>query len=263
MRGRSAATEADSVSGRHERARSGRSRPAEIAPHVFEIGLGRVRAHVILENQLTLIDAGLPNSVRAIDRAIIALGRSPTEVRRVVCTHGHFDHAGGAAELARRDRVEVLIHEAALATLPLPVPAAVRRPGRRIFVALTPLPARATPLRDGDVLPVLGGLHVVHLPGHTPGTICLYAPRDRLLFVGDALQARLGRVGFASRLYSDDWAMARASVRRLAELDVDTIVFSHYPPWRDDANGLLRRLASEAARAEGIGWKSRSARLPT
>src|SRR5256885_7171007 len=112
MRGRAAATEADAVSGRHARAKAARPLPVEIAPHVFEIALRRVRAHVILEPQLTLIDAGLPNSVRAIDRAIIALGRSPTEVRRVVCTHGHFDHAGGAAELARRDGVEVLIHEA-------------------------------------------------------------------------------------------------------------------------------------------------------
>jgi glyoxylase-like metal-dependent hydrolase (beta-lactamase superfamily II) len=67
-----------------------------------------------------------------------------------------------------------------------------------------------------------------------------------LLFVGDALQARRGRVGFASRLYSDDYAGARASVKRMAELDVETIVFSHYPPWREDANGMLRELAARA-----------------
>jgi glyoxylase-like metal-dependent hydrolase (beta-lactamase superfamily II) len=248
MRGSSAETEGvvsprDAAGARPTRV------PVEIAPSVFEITLPRVRAHLIVEDTLTLIDAGLPNSVRAIDRAITALGHSPAGLRRVVCTHGHFDHAGGAAEYANREGVEVLIHAADLANLPLTVPAAVRRPGRRIFVALTPLPARATSLRDGDVVPILGGLHVVHVPGHTPGSICLYAPRDRLLFVGDALQARLGRVGFASRLYSDDWDMARASVKRLAELDVETIVFSHYPPWRDDANALLRRLASDAAKA--------------
>jgi glyoxylase-like metal-dependent hydrolase (beta-lactamase superfamily II) len=251
MRGGSAETE--TVPGFRRATSPGRPAelPVEIAPNVFEIRLRRVRAHLIADDTLTLIDAGLTSSVRAIDRAITALGHSPTEVRRVVCTHGHFDHAGGAAEFAGRDGVEVLIHAADLANLPLTVPDAVRRPGRRLFVALTPLPARATALRDGDVLPVLGGLQVVHVPGHTPGSICLYAPRNKLLFVGDALQARLGRVGFASRLYSDDWAAARASVKRLAELDVETLVFSHYPPRRDDANGLLRRLASEAAKAEG------------
>jgi glyoxylase-like metal-dependent hydrolase (beta-lactamase superfamily II) len=228
------------------RARVAASPPLEIAPNVFEIRLQRVRAYLIAEETLTLIDAGLRGSSTAIDRAIAAIGRSPSELRRVICTHGHFDHAGGAAEIAARDGVEVLIHGDDLANLPTTLANVVRQPSRRLFVALTPPVPQAKELRDGDVLPVLGGLRVVHVPGHTPGSICLYAPGPRLLFVGDALQARLGRVGFASRLYSDDWLGARASVKRLAELDVETIVFSHYPPWQDNANGLLRRLAIDA-----------------
>jgi glyoxylase-like metal-dependent hydrolase (beta-lactamase superfamily II) len=99
----------------------------------------------------------------------------------------------------------------------------------------------------------------VHVPGHTAGSICLYAPANRLLFVGDALQARLGKVGFASRLYSDDWQAACRAVTRLAALDVAAIVFAHYPVWRDDPNLLLRRLADEAnlldRRAYGEGTR--------
>ena len=231
--------------------------PVEIAPRVYEIALTRVRAHLIAEDDLTLIDAGLPQSVGQIDRAIAAVGRSPAELARVICTHGHPDHAGGAAELGLRDGVELLIHPADLANLPITVGQALRRPSRgRLFAAVTPLPGHSVPIVDGDVLPVLGGLHVIHVPGHTPGSVCLYAPRNRLLFVGDALQARFGRVGFASRLYSDDWGAARASVQRLAELDVETIVFSHYPPWSDDAKGVLGRLAAEAA-ADGAGGPTR------
>ena len=66
------------------------------------------------------------------------------------------------------------------------------------------------PIEDGDVLPVLGGLEVVHTPGHTPGSVCLYGARDRVLFVGDVLQRRRGRVSFASGLYSDDHARREA-----------------------------------------------------
>jgi hypothetical protein len=51
-------------------------------------------------------------------------------------------------------------------------------------------------------------------------------------------------VGYASRIYSDDWPAARRSVKRMAELDVQTIVFSHFPP-RSDAQPVLRRLADE------------------
>ena len=86
----------------------------------------------------------------------------------------------------------------------------------------------------------------MHTPGHTPGSVCLYGPRDRILFTGDVLQRRRGRVVFASRIYSDDHAAARASIRRLAALDVATIVFSHYPALHAGANEALAILARGA-----------------
>jgi glyoxylase-like metal-dependent hydrolase (beta-lactamase superfamily II) len=218
-----------------------------IAPDVYEIPLTRVRAHLICDDGLTLIDAGLARSRPRIARAVESLGRSLDELDRVVCTHCHPDHAGGAFELLDDD-VDLVMHPADLERVSVTFREALRRPSRgRFFAALTRTPTRAVPVKDGDVLPVLGGLHVVHTPGHTPGSICLYAPRHRLLFVGDALQARFGRIGFASRLYSDDYVGARDAVKRLAELEVETIVFSHYPPWRHDAAAVLRELAARAA----------------
>ena len=99
-------------------------------------------------------------------------------------------------------------------------------------------------MADGDVLPTLGGLRVVHTPGHTPGSICLYSPRDRILFTGDVLQRRRGRISFASGLYSDDHAEARRSVQRLTELDVRMIVFAHFPTLHENANEALAGLVA-------------------
>ena len=109
---------------------------------------------------------------------------------------------------------------------------------------MTPEPPSFQPIEDGDVLPMLGGLRVIHTPGHTPGSVCLYGARDRVLFVGDTLQRRFGRVSFASALYSDDQAAARRAVKRLAELDVERIVFSHFAALEEGASEVLAGLAS-------------------
>jgi glyoxylase-like metal-dependent hydrolase (beta-lactamase superfamily II) len=83
--------------------------PMEISPGVYEISLTRVRAHLIVEEELTLIDAGLSRSRARIAHAIESLGRALPELTRVICTHGHPDHAGGAPELMDAG-AEILMH---------------------------------------------------------------------------------------------------------------------------------------------------------
>lgn len=220
----------------------------EIIPGVLAVRLRRVFVYVVLEPRLTLIDTGLPGSSPAIARALEARGLGLGDIARAICTHGHPDHAGGGAELAAAG-VEVFIHEADGAALSTSLGAALRRPTRgRLFAAATPVPDRTTPLRDGDILPVLGGLEVIHTPGHTPGSVCLWAPRDGLLFTGDVLQRRFDRVVFASSLFSDDVKAARRSVQRLASLDVKAIVFGHYPPLVEGAGDVIATLAQQASR---------------
>jgi len=215
-----------------------------VIPEIAPIQLLRVRAHLILEPELTLIDCGYAGSLPRIRQAIEDHGRSPDDLARVICTHGHPDHAGAGREIAAAG-VPVLIHPADGGNLSTTWRDVVRRPSRgRLFAAMTPLPARTEPLEDGETLPILGGLDVIHTPGHTPGSVCFYARRDGILFVGDTLEARFGRVTFASGLYSDDVAAARRQVQRLARLDVETIIFSHYPALEKGARAVLERLAA-------------------
>lgn len=221
----------------------------EIAPGVHAVRLLNVYAFLIAEPQLTLIDAGLIGSGKRVQRYVDGIGRGLDDLSRIVCTHAHPDHIGGVRELAGEREVEVLMHPSDLAGLSVTLRDAVANRNRGQLIAyFTRHPGEATPIEDGQILPILDGLQVVHVPGHTPGSVCLYAARHRLLFVGDALQVIRGRVTFASRVFSEDLALARASVARLAELDVETIAFSHYPALREGANGVLRALADRAAR---------------
>lgn len=227
----------------------------EIAPGVHQVPMLGSDVFVIAEERLTLIDAGMIGVRRALQRYLRRIGRRIDEVGRVICTHGHPDHIGGLRDLVRgREDVEVLIHPDDLAGLQLTLRQVLAGPANRavrqgrMIQYLTRTPGRCSPVEDGELLPILGGLRVVHTPGHTPGSICLYAEHQRLLFTGDLLQVIRGRLTYANALFSHDHAAARISVERLAALDVETIALSHYPPWRADANGRLRQLAERARR---------------
>ena len=205
----------------------------EVATGVHAIRLIGATAYAILDDEITIIDAGMRGSLPRLHAALRALGRSPEEIRRFVVTHAHPDHLGGVGG------AEVLIH-----------PADRRRALRlnagtiaRGF-ALRRL-GTTTDLAEGTVLPVLGGLRVIHTPGHTPGSVCLYAERAGVLFSGDSVwcDAR-GTLHRPNRYWSEDLRAARSSVTRLAALDVGTILFGHLPP----LEGAARRLRELAER---------------
>jgi glyoxylase-like metal-dependent hydrolase (beta-lactamase superfamily II) len=216
----------------------------EIVPRVHALRVIGAKAHLIVEDEITLIDAGHRGSGRLVQRYLARIGRSQGDITRIVCTHGHPDHIGGVAEIAAATGAAIHIHPSDAARLRIGLRDVLANPvpGQVIAFLTRPL-TDPKPLLDGDVLPALGGLQVVHTPGHTPGSVCLYAPALRLLFTGDVLQLRQGRLVGPHHVFSDDLAEARRSVARLAELDADTILFAHYPPLRGGAREALRDLA--------------------
>jgi glyoxylase-like metal-dependent hydrolase (beta-lactamase superfamily II) len=89
---------------------------------------------------------------------------------------------------------------------------------------------------------------VVHVPGHTRGSIALHIPALRTAIVGDALQVVRDRLAPPSRFFTEDMAQAHRSIARLAQLDVDVLVFSHYRARRGPVRWELNELADRLTR---------------
>jgi glyoxylase-like metal-dependent hydrolase (beta-lactamase superfamily II) len=186
---------------------------------------------VALEEGVLLVATGMPGNASRILDAVARLGRRPGDVRHIVLTHWHPDHMGSAAELRRLTGAPVAIHE-----LDAPILAGGERPakGRRAMGFLlrvfrvAPLVADLT-LRSGDVI---GGLEVLHVPGHTAGSIALRRP-DGVVFSGDALLGdRHGRLRQPDPGLSLDPAQASASAATLRSLEPRLLLPGHGAPVR-------------------------------
>ncbi|MGI8417681.1 MAG: MBL fold metallo-hydrolase [Nakamurella sp.] len=128
-------------------------------------------------------------------------------VTAIVCTHAHDDHVRVAPELAQCTGAPVLLH---------PDDAPVWR-------LTLPDVAPDGELTDGQSIAVAGTeLRVLHTPGHSPGSICLYAPDLGVLFSGDTLFQ--GGPGATGRSFSDPDQLVDSIRRRLFTLPGDTIV---------------------------------------
>lgn len=202
---------------------------------------------------LTLVDAGPPGAGRRIADAVTALGLRPEDVRRIVLTHFHEDHVGGAGEFARLSGAAVYAHRLEAPIVrgevvgPPPVfedwevplhEDAMRRLGPPPSDPV--LPEEVRELSEGDVLDFGGGAHVIGAPGHTDGSIGIHLPERGVLFTGDAVavspldgQVMLG-------VFNLDRARALASFRKLAALDTEVACFGHGDPVTEKASSALR-----------------------
>jgi glyoxylase-like metal-dependent hydrolase (beta-lactamase superfamily II) len=225
----------------------------QVVPDVYLIeGLRASNAYVLVsEEGLTLVDSGNPGEAAKIVSQLEEGGYTLSDLQTIVLTHCHADHTGSAAELARRSGARVLAHGDEVPyiekTEALPVNSFVRRlldwVSDRVFRTAACQIDKA--LEDGDAVDVLGGLKVIHAPGHTPGNIALYGSDRRILFCGDTIFngnpfSGRGGIGPPPRAFSLDPAQAEASARELAKLPAEVACFGHGEPILEWAGERLR-----------------------
>lgn len=204
--------------------------------------------YIITEPQLALVDAGFPIDTPFIRGALKELGAGLEDLRLVVVTHYHGDHIGTISRLKRKGEVRAAIHaeDAPYTTGEIPFDKFKFRLSRLIFYySLYPLfhYRYFTPdqhLKEGDVIPLLGGLEVLHTPGHSRGSICLYDRARGLLFSGDLVRREKGILEGPPPQFTPDPDAAALSLGRLAELDFDMLLPGHGDPLRGGADTVYR-----------------------
>ncbi|MFQ6550388.1 MBL fold metallo-hydrolase [Aestuariibius sp. 2305UL40-4] len=231
----------------------------EVCPQVFMASRGGVNMYVIAHSDGTvLIDAGLPGGASAL---IAALARFP-DLAGVVLTHGHYDHVGGAAVVARARGVPVWMHPDDAALL---AEGRWRRAGRASPTLHGPLlkrlvadrypdevPALADVLPAQKAIPLAGGIEVIHCPGHSAGQVALVWREAGVVFAADVVMHILG---LREPILYEDRAEGLASIRRLAEAaeGASLMVFGHGGPLRDPGPPIARF----ARRLEGVSSHGR------
>jgi glyoxylase-like metal-dependent hydrolase (beta-lactamase superfamily II) len=237
-----------------------------IAPDVGWLPISFVNAYFVGHHggPWALIDSGLPGRARQILEAAEARFGGGSRPEAIYLTHGHFDHAGSARELARHWKVPIFIHRMELpyvtggSDYPPPDPTL----GGAIAFLSRFMPFRTRDLGPqvrelpGSQLPGLVDWRWFATPGHSPGHISFFRASDGVLLAGDAfatmdMDSWSGLLSARKELapggapFNMDWEATRASIRKLAALRPNVIGCGHGIPMSDPA--LPERLERFAA----------------
>ena len=217
---------------------------------------------VIYDNdELILVDAGLPHQFHQIREAIEEEGLEFYKLRKIIFTHQDIDHIGSASEILkeRDNNIKMISFQEEK-----PYIEGTKKPVKLSMLeqSLDYLPEKMNmfydklkicfekfkvnineTLSDGQVLPYCGGITVIHTPGHTPGHISLYVNKFKLLIAGDILVVNEGTLCPCDKSLNYDDALNYQSIKKLTNYDIKKVVCYHGGIYEDNVNSCIRELA--------------------
>ena len=231
-------------------------------------GMDQMTAGFLVEGpQPALVETGSQSSVPAVARALAAAGLGPDDLRWVIVTHIHLDHAGGVGDIAAAfPKATVVVHEKGARHLRDPsrlIDSASRVYGPLLddlYGRMVPVPEdRLVAAADGFRVDVGNGraLTLVDSPGHAKHHHAVLDGHTGTLLVGDAVGVQLPGLGVlrpATPPPDFDLEQAVRSLHRFAELRPERVVLTHYGPVADaqatlhEAEEMLHRWVGVAER---------------
>ncbi|MCL2496077.1 MAG: MBL fold metallo-hydrolase [Clostridiales bacterium] len=196
------------------------------------------------KERLVLMDTGYPGQAELIARAIVAAGFSAERLTHIIITHQDIDHIGCALDLLKlAPLARVMAHQEEAPYID----------GRRTPIKLATLlenyanlsaddkawcdrmkegfanrkVAIEQNLTDGEILPICGGIEVIHTPGHTPGHICLLLQESGIMVCGDAINIKDGEVAGPNPRYTFDMELGLQSMEKALKYPIKALVAYH------------------------------------
>lgn len=223
----------------------------QVQTGLFQLRLPGVNAFVLDSESdgLVLIDTGSSASALEVRAALESMGRDVREIRHILVTHCHPDHAGGLAALKALTSARVYMHrrdamlvETGRAMRPMsPPPGILSAILFRVMIA--PKPTRVSPVKadeligNGDLIPVAGGITVIHTPGHSEGHVVFLSRSRGVVFLGDAAANLLGLRLMMAYEHLQQGVM---SLQNLCRFDFDMACFGHGPAILKEADRMFR-----------------------
>jgi hydroxyacylglutathione hydrolase len=184
------------------------------------------------EGVLILVDVGFtPLCHENIQKELDSMGAKWDDIKMIIITHAHGDHINNLAQVLELTDAEVVIgdgDEDALET----------RTGVRPEIILG----------QGDVIGVCGNIEIIHVPGHSPGNLCLYMHRHKAIIAGDTIFGDSdGTLEAPPEKYCTDVDMAAKNLSILAQYDFDALLLSHGKNTYEGAKGKVLKLIESCA----------------
>jgi glyoxylase-like metal-dependent hydrolase (beta-lactamase superfamily II) len=184
-------------------------------------------ANAYLVDGTILVDVGMDgNSMISELKKNIQL----SDLKTIILTHCHYDHSGGAGDVAYATGAKIAIHKDDGELLKDSTATA-----SKLFGKKAPDIKPDILLKGGETF---ASLEVIHTPGHTPGGICLYDAATKTLFSGDTV-FEAGSFG-RTDLYGGNQGKLIESIRMLTLLDVRTMYPGHGDVVSNNANEQIK-----------------------
>jgi len=184
---------------------------------------------VLGREEATIVDTGVGNRANPIFPQLAELGVMPENIKQVIITHAHHDHAMGAFLILEQANPRVYVHE------------------KDTKYIASSFGEALVKVNEGDhIETAIGSFEIYWTPGHTNGSMCLYSKESKILISGDTVFPD----GYYGRYDGDSGSLDALinSLKKLTMLDCEIMLPGHGSPVFQDANSHIQLSFDQAAR---------------